>query len=78
MTNPKNNFHGKYQDNNCPRWLHEPEDLFSSCSLLGSLYQRYKISNYYEVFENDVTVEREIVSYKEIVSFMRETRIEEQ
>ena len=77
MRNPKNNFHGKYEDNNCPRWLHGPDDeenLFSSCSLLGSLYQRYKITNYYEVFENDVTVD----TYKEIVSFMRETGIEEQ
>ena len=39
--NLKNNFHGKYQHNNCPRCLHEPDDeehLFSSCSQLGSLY----------------------------------------
>ena len=35
ITNLKNNFHGKYQDNNCPRCLHEPDDkehLNSSCS----------------------------------------------
>ena len=43
MKNLKNNFHGKYQDNNCPRCPHEPDDeehLFSSCSQLGSLYQK--------------------------------------
>ena len=77
MTNLNNSFRGKYQDDNCPRCLHEPDDeehLFSSCSQLGSLYQKYRITNYYEVFENDVTVER----CKEIVSFMRETGIEEQ
>ena len=64
MTNVKNNFHGKYQDNNCPRCLHEPDDkehLLSSCSQLGSLYQKYRINNYFELFENEVTVER----YKE-------------
>ena len=33
-----------------------------------------RITNYYEVFENNVTIER----YKEIVSFMREIGIEEQ
>ena len=77
MTNLKNNFHEKYQDNNCPRCLHGPDDeghLFSSCSQLSSLYQKYRITNYYEAFENDLTVER----YKEIVSFVRETGIEEQ
>ena len=76
MTNLKNNFHRKYQDK-CSRCLHEPDDeehLFSSCSQLGSLHQKYRITNYYEVFEIDVTVER----YKEIVSFMRETGIEKQ
>ena len=38
MTNLKNNFQGKYQDNNCPRCLREPDDeehLFISCSQLG-------------------------------------------
>ena len=25
MTNLKNNFHAKYQDNNCPRCLHESQ-----------------------------------------------------
>ena len=77
MGNLKNNFHGKYRDNNCPRCLHEPDDevnLFYSCSQLGSLCQKYRITNYYEVFENDLTVER----YKEIVSFVRETGIKEQ
>ena len=77
MTNLENNFHRKYQDNNCPRCLPESDDeehLFSSCSQLGSLYQKYRITNYYEVFENNVTIER----YKEIVSFMREIGIEEQ
>ena len=77
MKNLKNNFHGKYQDNNSPRCLREPDDeehLFSSCSQLVSLNQKYRITNYYEVFENDVTVER----YKEIVSFMKEIGIEEQ
>ena len=81
MMNLKNNFHGKYQDNNHPRCLYESDDeehlfryLFSSCSQLSSLYQKYRITNYYEVFENDVTVER----CKGIVSFMRETGIEEQ
>ena len=72
MANLENNFHGKYQDNNGPRSLHEPDDeehLFSSYSQLGSLYRKYRITNYYEVFENDLTVER----YKEIVSFVRET-----
>ena len=76
MTNLKNNFHRKYQDNNCPRCLHEPDDeehLFSSCLQLGSLYQKYRITNYYEVFKNDQTVEK----YKETVSFIRETGIEE-
>ena len=59
MTNLKNNFHGKYRDNNCPRCLYEPdneEHLFSSSSQLGSLYRKYRITNYYEVFENDLTV----------------------
>ena len=59
MMNLKNNFRGKYQDNNCPRCLHEPDDeehLPSSCSWLGSQYQKHRITNYYEVFENDVTV----------------------
>ena len=40
MTNLKNIFHGKHQDNNCPKYLHEPDDeehLFSSCSQLVSL-----------------------------------------
>ena len=72
MTNRKNNFCGKYQDNYCPRCLHEPDDeehLFSSCPQLGSLYQKYRIRNCYEVFENDVTVE----GYKEIVSFVRDS-----
>ena len=47
MTNLNNNFHEKYMDNNCPRWLHEPDDeehLFSSCSQLGSLLS--KVQNY--------------------------------
>ena len=77
MTNLKNNFNKKYQDNNCPRCFHEPDDeehLFSSCSQLGSLYRKYRITNYYEVLENDLAVER----YHEIVSFVRETGIEEQ
>ena len=38
------------------------------------VYQKYRITNYYEVFENDLTVER----YKEIVSFIRETGIKKQ
>ena len=65
------------ENNNCPRCLHEldnEEHLFSSCSQLGSLYRKYRITNYYEVFENDMTVQK----YKEIVSFVRETGIEEQ
>ena len=77
MTNLKNNFHGKYRDNNCPRCLHEldnEEHLLSSCSQLGSLYRKCRITNYYEVFENNMTVQR----YKEIVSFVRERGIEEQ
>ena len=77
MTNLKNNFHGKNQENNYPRCLYEPDDeehLFSSCSQLGSLYRKYRIINYYKVFENDLIVER----YKKIVSFVRETGIEEQ
>ena len=77
MTNLKNNFHWKYQDNNCPRFLHEPdheEYLFCSCSQLSSLYRKYRITSYCEVFENNLTVER----YKEIVIFIRETGIEEQ
>ena len=75
MTNLKNNFHWKCQGNSCPRCLHELDDeqhLFSSYSQLDSLYRKSRITN--EVFENDVTVER----YKEIVSFVRETEIEEQ
>ena len=46
MRNLKNNFHGKHQDNNCPRCHHEPDDeehLFSSCSQLGSPYRMYRI-----------------------------------
>ena len=45
MTNLKNKIHGKYQDNNCARCIHEPNDkehLFSSCSQLGALYQKCK------------------------------------
>ena len=41
VPNLKSNFHGKYQDDNFPRCLHEPDDekhLFSSCLQLGSLY----------------------------------------
>ena len=75
MTNLKNNFHWKCQGNSCPRCLHELDDeqhLFSSYSQLDSLYRKSRTTN--EVFENDVTVER----YKEIVSFVRETEIEEQ
>ena len=77
MTNLKNNFHRKYQDNNCPRCLHGPdgeEHLFSSCSQIGSQYRKYRITNYYGVFENDLTIER----YKEIVGFVRETGTEAQ
>ena len=65
MTNLENNFYGKYQDNNYPRCPYKPDDeecLFSSYSQLDLLYRKYKIINYCEMFENDLTVER----YKEI------------
>ena len=50
MTNLKNNFHWKYQDNNCPRCLYQPDDeerLLSYCAQFGSLYQKYRITYYY-------------------------------
>ena len=45
MTNLKNNFHGKYQDNNFPRCLHEPDDeeLFFATRFIISKVQNYKL-----------------------------------
>ena len=60
-----------------PRNFHEPDDqkyLFSSCLQVISLYQKYKFTNYYEVFDGDFTVER----YKQTERFVRETKTEHQ
>ena len=62
MTNMKNNFYEKNQNNNCPRCHHEQDDeehLFSYCSQLGSLYGNYKITNWDEAFERETGIEEQ-------------------
>ena len=43
MMNLKNNFHGKYQDNNCPRCLHKPDDDNNYSSLVDYIEPSMKL-----------------------------------
>ena len=43
MMNLKNNFHGKYQANNCPRRLHKPDDDNNYSSLVDYIEPSMKL-----------------------------------
>ena len=75
MANLKNNFHGNYQDNNCAGSFHEPGDEEHLTALAHNsvhyIESSYRITNYYEVFENDGLT-------RDVGKFCQRDRIEEQ
>ena len=75
MINLRNNFRNKYQDYMCPRCendIDDEEHLFNKCEKLKALRKKYDINNYFEVFDEQITIERMMA----IVNFIEEAGIE--
>jgi len=74
MINLKNNFKATNKDQKCPRCKKDTDNeqhLFGKCEKLLLLYEKHKIQNYDEIFEETISMDR----LKQIATFIKDVKL---